>query len=140
MTTAIAPRRLVVELPEFCVIGRNRVQSLPSRNVIDNWRFRRLVYVRRITQLRRFYAGFLLVAGWHRWGVPADRVRVVIVRRCGRLYDDDNLQAAPKPFIDLLKKKIVVDDSPRHLELVPVEQRQVPAGERGVTIEIEEVL
>jgi hypothetical protein len=68
------------------------------------------------------------------------RVRLVRVRQAGageRAYDRGNLVGGLKPVLDaLVRHKLLVDDSPRHL----VDHYADVVGEqRGVLVEIEEL-
>jgi len=59
---------------------------------------------------------------------PEKRAVTIIVHRC-QLLDHDNLVASVKPILDGLKGQIIVDDSPRWLEL---SVRQVKAPRRAL--------
>lgn len=135
MTLETSPRSLVVTLPEFFVIRRHKVHALPSANSVTAWNFGRQRFW--LVELKRIYALYILKAQERgRWGYPAERVEVEIVRRCARLFDGDNVYV--KAFLDTLKAQgIVVDDSPKHLTLA-VHQERAPIGSRGVSIVVRE--
>jgi len=132
-------RCLVFSLPESFYLRNRFISSLPSANVFVAWNRSRLFH--RFKDLKRRYAVYILAAQvGNRWGPPADRVEVEIVRRCGRFYDQVNLEGACKYLEDaLVHARIVVDDSPEHMTRV-VRQEKAPKGERGVVVTVTEML
>ena len=138
MTTEARPRALTIALPEFFTLGRTRVLSVPSGNVFVAWNRARAFY--RFKELKRLYCLHILAAqSEERWGAPADRVEIEVVRRCCRLFDDDNLISGAKYLRDsLVRMGIVVDDTPAHVSLV-ARQEKAKTGQRGVTVTVREV-
>ena len=137
MTTETRPRSLTIELPEHFIIRRRKVQALPSANVVTRWNFggQRFWFV----ELKKLYALHILKAeadAGARWGAPADRVEIEIVRRCARLFDGDNVYV--KALLDVMKGRLVVDDSPAHVALVARQEKTKPAA-RGVIVRVQEV-
>lgn len=138
MTTATGPRTLIIALPEFFVFGRKRVLSIPSANVFVAWNRSRAFY--RFKELKDRYCQYILAEKLSaRWRTPADRVEIEVVRRCCRLFDDDNAVGGAKYLRDsFVRMGIVVEDSPEHVTLT-LRQEKAKAGERGVIVRIQEV-
>lgn len=139
MTTVTGPRTLTIELPEYFLLRRLRVLSIPSANAFVAWNRARAYY--RFTELKRLYCLHILAAKQGaRWGPPAERVRIEVVRRCCRVFDERNFQGGLKYFEDsLVKMGVVVDDSPEHVVLV-ARQEKAPVGARRVLVMISEAL
>lgn len=138
-TTTTKPRQLVIHLPEHFLLRRRlRVLSIPSANTFVSWNRSRAFH--RFTELKRLYCQYILVAKLSaRWRAPAKRVEVEIVRRCARLFDDDNAVGGAKYLRDsLVRMGLVVDDSSAHLTLT-VRQNRAAKGARGVTVLVREV-
>ena len=65
--------------------------------------------------------------------------RVHITRRSKKLLDADNLYGSAKIVVDALKTaRLIVDDSPRHMELVCSQEKGKPCTE--ITIQAIEVV
>lgn len=76
----------------------------------------------RYRSMRKHWSLLVMVAKNHAsigaWP-PFAKSKVTIVREGVKLLDDDNLKGGCKPIIDSLRDhRLIVDDSPAHLELV----------------------
>lgn len=96
---------------------------LPSRNVADkmHWSGRH-----RLRKLWTQEIGWALAQQQYRFE-PLEHAQVSIERRGLRTLDPDNLTASVKPVLDSLKaNRVIVDDSPKHLELTVTQTRGTP--------------
>lgn len=111
----------------------------PTLNEYLNWHFhKRAKFARRCVEH--------IIAACAETGLPVftEKVRITIQRnrRSGsREADSDNCTGGAKPLIDALTKcGIIADDSPQHIELMPVKNELVGMkGEYGTWIHIESI-
>lgn len=96
---------------------------LPSRNAADKMHWRGRHAMRKLWTQEIWAA---LAQQWYHAG-PFERAHVSIERRGLRTLDRDNLVASVKPVLDSLKaNRVIVDDSPKHLELTVTQTRGTP--------------
>ncbi len=62
--------------------------------------------------------------------------RVTVNRSSSKALDPDNLVASVKPLADVLRPRLIRDDSPKHIELVVTQSSAAP-GHGATTVRIE---
>lgn len=97
-----------------------RIPASPNQLLGAHWRHRH-----RNSQTWQDEIWFALhQAGYSTQRTPYARARVTIDRRSRGELDPDNLVGSVKPVIDALRyAHVLVDDSPKHLELVVTQLR-----------------
>jgi hypothetical protein len=94
----------------------------PSPNALLGFHWRHRHRNSAVWQKEIVYA--LLTSGQPLQRLPYERARVTIHRQSRGELDPDNLVASTKPILDALRyARVLVDDSPKHLELVVTQAR-----------------
>ncbi len=87
-----------------------------------------------MSKLKKRWGALLLLAGANKHPPATGRRRVTLARYGKRQLDTDNLYGGGKMIVDELRRyKLIVDDDPKHVELV-CENGQLKKGERPWTL------
>lgn len=110
-----------------------RIPSSPNELLGQHWRYRKRNCD--LWQKEIWYA--LITAGYSPQRIPYPRAKVTIHRKSHGELDPDNLVASVKPILDALRYAcVLVDDSPKHLELIVTQARTPRASAPCTSIEI----
>lgn len=103
-------------------------RATPSLNA-TRWRHWRVAHREKSLWLQEVHFAlcqYMNTVGRYELETP-DRARLTIERHGQRLLDQDNLIGGFKSLIDALKvSRLIIDDDPAHLELVPRQMKGTP--------------